>query len=392
MAEISLLSQPYVGFPIIKIKFSRVGGVQTYDYVDLSYNNTRLKWEWCCRIFGSFWPKDSCDFNSPQRLGEYTVQYFGGGGYILPGRQLGEFKFKLQNPVISARTTRAKAGEASFPVFVELRVPEPLLTLALRTDSVRIDSVRLKTSSVSCEERLSCPRVPGLYTVVILGTNDADTTLYTCQLEVYNHSSTSAFSLWLSYDDATLQKVLVVNPNEFFFARANGSLLNRHEDVIIITRADHPKGIPKMTSLALEKKFPLGQPTCISVAEEGLYHVVLGVKHKNTFLIGSQALLLVTSLKETVHMTLPNTLPTEIQEHPTPPLCELQSHPVPTVTPDAGFMCVVCQDRHVQIKIDPCKHVCLCESCWQEMSRRQHSLLCPMCRGKITSHEKLYFA
>ena len=382
---LGLLSQPYLGFPI-KIHFSRPGGVKRWDYVSLSYNNTSLKWEWCCDTLST--PKSECNFNPSRGLGEYKVTYFEEGGYLLPGRTMGEFRFTLQNPVLSITAMPTATGQrAQVKVSVTLLVESPSLTLTLRADTIRIGSAPLDTSSVMCEGRLSCPRVAGTYSVVILG---SDVELGTCQLEVFNRHPTHDFTVRLSCDESmiTSDKVLVVRPNEAFFAIANGPLLHRHEDCIVVVEASHPGQVPKMNSLLLARMIELEQP--LSVANEGLYHVILSVKHNSAYLMGAWALLLATKLKDTASMTTPSNNASAIelqQEQPQSPL--LESVVFPSVSPGGGFMCVVCQDHHVQIKLDPCKHVCLCENCWLTIGESHHR--CPMCRGAVESHEKLFF-
>ena len=50
--------------------------------------------------------------------------------------------------------------------------------------------------------------------------------------------------------------------------------------------------------------------------------------------------------------------------------------------------CVVCLDERVCIKLDPCKHMPLCESCIGKVSRDGNK--CPCCRVSITSYEKVF--
>ena len=417
-ATLRLLSQPYVGLPIT-IQFTRDGGVRRYDYVSLSYGNERLKWEWC---------HGKTEIRFPSRgLGTYSVTYFDDGGYLLPGTQIKNYKFELLNPVISAGTTdRAEAGDVVW-VTTELHVACPVLTLTLRAGNVRIASVPLNTSSRRCETQLVCPRVPGEYWGVVVGGN---VELHQFRLCVHHprRCLDSLFTLGLSYDEpsaVSLQRALLVSPNQTFFTTVSGSFLHSHEDIIIITKASHLQDVPKLNDLPFGRKEPLGAPAApLSVQIEGLYHVVLGAKHNGVFLIGAWALLVVTSLttpersaaraggQQRSHSSPGPALVTpppaaasslmtpersaaraggQQRSHSSPRPALVTPPPAAASSYSGEFMCVVCQDRHFQIKLDPCKHVCLCEMCWKHAQGR-NLRQCPLCRRNIESSERIYFA
>lgn len=380
-ATLCRVSQPYVGLPIT-IQFSRIGGVRRYDYVFLSYGNERLKWEWCY---------EKTEITFPSRgLGTYSVTYFENGGYILPGTQIKALTLELRNPVISAGTTdRAEAGDVVWAT-VELHAAGPALTLTLRAGNVRIASVPLNTSSRRCETQLVCPRVPGKYSgVVVCG--DVELHLFPLCVHHPSRSSNALFTLGLSSDEPPAvpsQRALMVSPNQTFFTTVSGSLLHTHEDVIIIIEAGHLKDVPKLNNLPFGRKEPLG--ACLSLQKEGLYHVVLGAKHSGIFLVGAWALLVVTSLMRTEPRQRSTSESAACQ--PSSPRPALVTPPPAAANSYGGeFMCVVCQDRHFQIKLDPCKHVCLCEMCWKHAQDR-NIRQCPLCRKKIESSERIYFA
>ena len=48
--------------------------------------------------------------------------------------------------------------------------------------------------------------------------------------------------------------------------------------------------------------------------------------------------------------------------------------------------CVICIDNPADILVRPCKHVCMCASCSPQMSDRP----CPVCRGRVTTMERIY--
>ena len=57
---------------------------------------------------------------------------------------------------------------------------------------------------------------------------------------------------------------------------------------------------------------------------------------------------------------------------------------------DEQRMCVVCWVEPKCIMLDPCKHVCLCTSCFDSIKTSTARPECPMCREPISKGEKLY--
>ncbi|XP_066250134.1 uncharacterized protein [Euwallacea similis] len=57
-------------------------------------------------------------------------------------------------------------------------------------------------------------------------------------------------------------------------------------------------------------------------------------------------------------------------------------------SPETDKDCVICQERVKCILLLPCKHVCLCEECSEEM--RDYKDECPICRSYIMDAMKIY--
>jgi hypothetical protein len=49
-------------------------------------------------------------------------------------------------------------------------------------------------------------------------------------------------------------------------------------------------------------------------------------------------------------------------------------------------MCVVCNKKRVEVVLNPCRHVCLCDDCSKNLTK------CPFDRGEITGKEKIYLS
>jgi len=46
--------------------------------------------------------------------------------------------------------------------------------------------------------------------------------------------------------------------------------------------------------------------------------------------------------------------------------------------------CVICQDAHMSVVLQPCNHFCVCEACSTPLQ------ICPLCRNNITKTIKIY--
>lgn len=54
-------------------------------------------------------------------------------------------------------------------------------------------------------------------------------------------------------------------------------------------------------------------------------------------------------------------------------------------------LCCVCLDNQKTIKLDPCKHVVLCNQCFRDLQRTSvGGLKCPMCRTRMTKYEQVF--
>ena len=51
--------------------------------------------------------------------------------------------------------------------------------------------------------------------------------------------------------------------------------------------------------------------------------------------------------------------------------------------------CSICYKNSINILLEPCNHMCICETCLSELSN--YSLACPVCRQTFTSTKKIYF-
>lgn len=60
----------------------------------------------------------------------------------------------------------------------------------------------------------------------------------------------------------------------------------------------------------------------------------------------------------------------------------------PMFNKDAEEKCVICMCDPMQVMIEPCRHICMCETCAESLKGK--SSQCPMCRGNITGFKLLF--
>jgi len=61
----------------------------------------------------------------------------------------------------------------------------------------------------------------------------------------------------------------------------------------------------------------------------------------------------------------------------------------PPPVPDR-LLCVVCRDNTIGMKLEPCRHMCLCQGCHAEMTARGVLKECPMCRQAVKGSERVF--
>jgi hypothetical protein len=147
----------------------------------------------------------------------------------------------------------------------------------------------------------------------------------------------------------------------------------------------------------------------IEIWEEGLYVAVLALKHDQVYLPAAHALITVTNLARPASSSLgadlrpsasrvndysvsPTSSGSEQRLPQRPPPQYVFAPPPATAAasaPDESTLCVICRDMRINIKIEPCRHVCLCSGCSEELLRRGRGL-CPMCRAEITKTEEIF--
>lgn len=62
--------------------------------------------------------------------------------------------------------------------------------------------------------------------------------------------------------------------------------------------------------------------------------------------------------------------------------------PVAVFKEEPKLLCSICLDNPVILLLEPCNHICMCETCYNSLVSKE----CPICRTKISTTKKIYFA
>jgi Zinc finger, C3HC4 type (RING finger) len=63
---------------------------------------------------------------------------------------------------------------------------------------------------------------------------------------------------------------------------------------------------------------------------------------------------------------------------------------LPNENPTQHTICIICMNSIPDHLVLPCRHLCFCQACCLELSSREMTSNCPICRADITSIEKVF--
>ena len=309
------------------------------------------------------------------------------GGYIATGDLAASTEVTLKNPL--RRISAAQRGEQFIAVTTELEIIPVASSLRLAVDGIRLCTLRVDREGVF---QLPAPRVSGFYDVSFLSGVGSDMSLGTASVQVnVTHRCSIGFLTPSGNEGDGQVQVATTAPGSAVHVVCGGPLM-RGKDVVFVHRCDDgnisaaPK--PSAFQTPLKRSEVNGQSMAtLEIRDEGVYHVSLALYHEaGTYLCGARALLIVSSLASS-----PGSI-VKAMDVPTCTTPRLAAATAPSVAPtDDRVMCVVCRDHVIQIKFDPCKHVIVCEGCHEQLKRMGgRELLCPLCRAKVTSAEKVF--
>lgn len=381
-ASVTLTSRPYLGIPIEVVVANSKQAIDSWNYVALvkEEGNKRLVWEWVrdLKTHKVMLPQvTECHAGVDTKI---IVEYYVNGGYVATGDLAASLNVTLKNPL---RSISARDGGGVVRVTTSLEIMPSNAMLRLATDGIRLSTLRVDREGNS---DLPGPRVSGMYDVSFLSGVGSDMALGSTTVQV---QARERYTISFLMGGGATQAA-ATQPNALVQVACGGGQLLRGKDAIFIHKCDDgnisaaPKSSAFQTPLKRCELDSSGKAD-FQLRDEGIYHVSLALYHEaGTFLCGSRAVLIVSSLSNQT---------AALMEEPSKCVTPRQATAPPAaaaVAPtDERVMCVVCRDHVIQVKFDPCKHVVVCEGCHEDLKRRGQ-LLCPMCRARVTSAEKVF--
>ncbi len=365
------------------INFSNGFTVEDWDYIEFHLNSSRVNWEWCKgKTFVNFNSHTSTD-----REATVTIKYFENGSLFGTGTQLSQISYKIRNPMKAFAVEHRQmdiGGTTSARYEMEI-VPE-LCVLVVRSAERRLASFPIYTVDGRCEVPL--PRVAGEYEIAVLG-GSGRTLLAKQTIAVRDLQSRGAVKLTSSLGSGS--RLLTVKPGDSVDVTALGGILQDTDEVVVVevrtpdTTTNHTDLLTPVQTQTLQR----GRTVHIRMESSGIYHVCLGLMYCGSRLVGDYLCVVVSQLAAPLLLTNHSEqfaaaqAPLNVVPQPMVPLPQLMNAPT-----SSGFCCVACQDGQVCVKLEPCKHVALCERCCALV--RSGNNKCPCCRVNITGTEKVF--
>ena len=99
---------------------------------------------------------------------------------------------------------------------------------------------------------------------------------------------------------------------------------------------------------------------------------------------------LVTVITQQVCKHVKGAAPVLALVHAFPPLLEGAEGPDVQTDQNGRACCVCCWDAPPNVLLQPCNHLCLCSACSQQLRETQPEDLCPVCRGRVSLHKRVF--
>jgi hypothetical protein len=419
MATVRLQSQPYIGVPI-EVYVSKPGGVSSSDYVAIYSGATRHDWKWAqppSHVVQRFSGKEV--FSGTTQVGlaaanRRRLVYFEGGGVVAMGTTIATAEVVFENPLQSLAAAVVMqqeeqrgggggggGGGGAIQVAFALAVAIPAARATLMQDGVVLAERAIPAGASTV--RLPLPRVAGAFDVELQTRAEANhyCTLGRAVVQV-SPATCPEVGVLLSSPSPPLQApcgVVSARPRTDVLALTNG-VLHDHLDRIFVLPLERDLRPP--TTSAFQK--PLMQCRAGSARlrfpDEGVYSVCHAARQESgAFLMGGHAVLIVTS-KAPQEDNPPSPPSSESSSSSSSSSSSCCSSPAASTTPvaasgavaDEKFLCSVCRESDVSVRLDPCNHVCLCETCAAHMRHVGQLRQCPLCRAAVSRAERVFFA
>lgn len=341
--------------------------------------------------------------------------FFVDGGYIVKGEEKHREEKTMQNPLKALRVEPAQEGGGRKRLRCTVEVVPGALkrvycTLGYSGLCVHRERVALSPTARTQTLYLAYPRINGKFDVDVRYDATEETKLMGTAVDI---ADASIVHLLMVSGRGYSSKALCAVPESSLTVRCApwGSMRVAESsadalDVIQLVRRGDTESNTSLVDLQRAPKVPLtaqhrerGSLVVGVPSRPGLYDLVLGLHHESgVYLPGDTCLLLVSPLAEAIED--PNeACDDDFRGNPfdvaPPTRCsamDTAGSPAAafetTAAQGGGCVCCVCQDNAVNIKLDPCKHVVLCEECFQSITRTGQG--CPICRTAVGGHEVVF--
>ena len=382
-ASVEVVSPQYLGVPIdVSVRNTR--GITDSHYVALYRGNERVSWKWVRNALGTV----SLPALHPREQGAddtVTLKYFVNGGIVATGDVECSREYVFKNPLRSLRASQASEDVIEVHTLLETVVQSA--TLKLSVGALRLWSSRI--TAIDGRMSVPSPRISGQYELSVLSGLSGDLCLGKCTVDVVtrNTFTIGLFSPSSSSNDENLTKALTIPLRATIHLQCFSTSLSPRDCVFVVRAGDvsvPPDPIVMQTPL---QRAPLraDRSADINLAQEGVFYAVLALYHPaGTFLEGDRALITVSSLASPV--------PPGVAPVASAPWESLPAVEAPAAAEDERLLCVVCRDQCIEMKLDPCKHVALCRSCYDTIANqgRSGTFTCPLCRAVVESAERIF--
>lgn len=370
------------------ISFQRVGGVRNSDYIEFHINGSRTTYEWCRGL-------EMVDFKSHGSLersdDDVAVKYFESGGFFTSGKLLAQMNYKVRNPVTSFDLQPSQQFHdigSDINANYEMLVVPDLCVAVVRDCNRRLASFAISTAVGHV--LLQAPRITGNYEVAIIAGRNGSV-LTRKNLVVQDQLHRGSVQLYvLNQKNRDGSRLIAIQPGNSITVTAIGDILQVTDEILVI-RAQSSLEPPTFTSMVNPMQSHTlqqnGRNINVPFQETGIYYICLGLRYFGSRLLGDYFCVVVSALAAPgLQEADPSIAMVANQVSPYQPTTSSTTQQQPQ---GSGFKCIACYDSHVCMKLEPCKHVALCESCFHSINRSKERS-CPICRTAIQGYEKVF--
>eukprot|EP00796_Vickermania_ingenoplastis_P006263 gene6263-4512_t len=351
-------------------------------------------------------PAQSSQFRPSDADSSLIFSLYTGGGWIRKGTFRTSQQIDIVNPLRSMEVRFLDSFQEQsrkISCAVRVRGVRSSWNVVVSSEGLRVAAVPLTTSGEgesSVELSIPCPRVSGFYDVSFRFGLPEKTSLGTKQLFLRHSSPYDCTIAGLGGTRLSSHThALSVAPGQPFSVVCepceNPRYVSFHpEDAIFLVCTDTTGKVP-LQALQTASRVRIsqhyeGEEVQVKAPREiGIFAVVLGLYHDGgAYLPAAKSLIFVTPLSQlpgaectTEAVPRNSSLPSNSRNEREGGEAQEFSAVSPSAA-DSGSLCSVCQEQVVNVKLEPCNHVVLCDKCF-DILREASPTLCSYARPSV---------